>query len=175
MRIMHKNSEWNILLLNFLIVQISINYIDGVVISMLVSKVVDRGVETRFDQTKYYKIGICCFSAKHVAFRRKSKDGLARNWDNVSKWGDMFIHGLLFQWANTIRNPAKRVDLVQADLIIISLIINLFSPWCTEKLSSCNLLWKLLNIDWLQKTNMKWFDPWVMRISEHNQRCPPAD
>jgi hypothetical protein len=121
---MYKNSEWNILLLNFLIEtevpgenhrpaishwqtlshnvvhltlngiqthisgwslwymyiyqwQISINCIDGVVISMLVSSAVDRGVEPRFDQTKYCKIGICCFSAKHVAFRRKSEDGLA--------------------------------------------------------------------------------------------------
>jgi hypothetical protein len=48
-------------------------------------------------QTKDYKIGICCFSAKHAALRRKSKDWLAQNQDNVSKWGDMFIHGLLFQ------------------------------------------------------------------------------
>jgi hypothetical protein len=29
-------------------------------------------------------IGICCFSAKHAALRRKSKDWLARNQDNVS-------------------------------------------------------------------------------------------
>jgi len=31
------------------------------------------------------KIGICCFSSKHTAIRRKSKDWLARNWDNVSE------------------------------------------------------------------------------------------
>jgi len=36
-------------------------------------------------------------SAKHTALRRKSKDFLARNWDNVSQWGDMSICGLLFQ------------------------------------------------------------------------------
>jgi hypothetical protein len=47
--------------------------------------------------TDCYRIGICCFSAKHTAFRRKSKDWLARNQDNVSEWGDMSIHGLLFQ------------------------------------------------------------------------------
>jgi hypothetical protein len=29
-------------------------------------------------QTKDYKIGICCFSVKHSALRRKSKDWLAR-------------------------------------------------------------------------------------------------
>jgi hypothetical protein len=39
----------------------------------------------------FYKIGICCFSTKHVALRRKSKDGLARNQDIVSEWGDMSI------------------------------------------------------------------------------------
>jgi len=42
-------------------------------------------------QTKDYKIGICCFSAKHEALRRKSKDWLARNQDNVSEWGDMSV------------------------------------------------------------------------------------
>jgi len=38
-----------------------------------------------------YKIGICCFSTKHAALRRKSKDWLARNQDNMSEWGDMSI------------------------------------------------------------------------------------
>jgi hypothetical protein len=46
---------------------------------------VDRGLEPRSDQTKDYKIGMCCFSAKHAALRRKSKDWLARNQDNVSQ------------------------------------------------------------------------------------------
>ena len=51
----------------------------------------------RLQQTKDYKIGICCFSAKHAALRRKSKDWLARNHNNVSEWNDMSTHGLLFQ------------------------------------------------------------------------------
>jgi hypothetical protein len=42
-------------------------------------------------QSKDYKIGICCFSAKHAASRRKNKDWLARNQDNVSEWSDIFI------------------------------------------------------------------------------------
>jgi hypothetical protein len=58
---------------------------------------VDRVFEPRSGQTKDYKIGICCSSGKHAALRRKSKDWLAWNQDNVSEWGDMFIHGLLFQ------------------------------------------------------------------------------
>jgi hypothetical protein len=64
---------------------------------LLASSVVDRGFDPRSGQTKDDKIGICCFSAKHVALRRKSKDWLPRNQDNVSEWGDMSIHGLLFQ------------------------------------------------------------------------------
>jgi len=49
-------------------------------------------------QAKDYKLGICCFSAKHATLRRKSKDWLALNQDNVSVWDDMSIHGLLSQW-----------------------------------------------------------------------------
>jgi hypothetical protein len=36
-------------------------------------------------------------SAKYAAVRRKNKDWLAWNRDNVSEWGDMSICGLLFQ------------------------------------------------------------------------------
>ena len=71
-------------------------------VSVLTSSAVDRGFEPRSGQTKDYKIGMCCFSAKHAVLRRKSKDWLARNQDNVSEWGDMSIRGLLFQRANTI-------------------------------------------------------------------------
>jgi hypothetical protein len=66
-------------------------------VSVLTSSWVDGGFEPRSGQTKDYKIGICCFSAKHAALRRKSKDWLARNQNNVSEWSDMSIHGLLFQ------------------------------------------------------------------------------
>ena len=62
---------------------------------MLVVSAVDRGFEPQSGQTKDYKIGICCFSAKHAALKRKSKDWLARNQDNVSEGGDMSIHGIV--------------------------------------------------------------------------------
>jgi hypothetical protein len=39
--------------------------------------------KTRSGQSKDRKIGICCFSAKHAALRRKSKDWLARNQDKL--------------------------------------------------------------------------------------------
>ena len=69
----------------------------GVIVSVLASSVVDRGFESRSGQTKDYNIGICSFSAKHAALRRKSKDWLARNEDNVSEWSDMSARRLLFQ------------------------------------------------------------------------------
>jgi predicted LPLAT superfamily acyltransferase len=43
------------------------------------------------------------YNAKHAELRRKSKDWLLRNQDNVSEWSDMYIHGLLFPLANTIK------------------------------------------------------------------------
>jgi hypothetical protein len=62
-----------------------LNRIGGVIVSVLASHVVARGLELRSGQTKDYKIGICCFSPKREAIRRKSKDGLAHNQD-VSEW-----------------------------------------------------------------------------------------
>ena len=80
----------------FGIFQFSTNRISGVMVSVLVSSAVHHGFELRWGQTKDYKIGICCFSAKYAALRRKSKDGLAQNQDNVSEWGDISIRRLLF-------------------------------------------------------------------------------
>ena len=74
----------------------NVDCIGGVMVSVLAWNAVDRGFEPRSGQTKDYLIGICCFTAKHAALRRKRKDWLARNQDNVSQWGDMSIRGLLF-------------------------------------------------------------------------------
>ena len=57
----------------------------------------DRGFTPGSVQTIEYKIGMCCFSAKHAALRRKRKDWLALNQNNVSEWIDMSTRGLLFQ------------------------------------------------------------------------------
>ena len=73
------------------------NRIGGVMISVLASSVVDRRFEPRSGQTKDYRIDMCCFSAKHTAVRRKNKDWLARNQNNVSEWSDMSTRKLLFQ------------------------------------------------------------------------------
>jgi hypothetical protein len=67
-----------------------VNRIAGVMVSVLASSAVDRGLEHRSGQTKDYKISICCFSAKHTsALRSKSKDWLGWNQSNVSEWSDI--------------------------------------------------------------------------------------
>jgi hypothetical protein len=53
-------------------------------VSVLASSAVDRVFDPQLGQTKDYKIGICCFSAKDAALRSKSNDWLAWNQDNVS-------------------------------------------------------------------------------------------
>jgi hypothetical protein len=60
----------------------SINCICRIMVSVLASSAVDREFEPRSGQTKDYNIVICCFSAKHAALRRKSKDWLT--WDRTS-------------------------------------------------------------------------------------------
>jgi hypothetical protein len=66
-------------------------------VSVLASSAIYRGFKPRSGQTKDYTIGICCFSAKHAALRRKSKDWFARNQNNVFEWSDISTRGLLFQ------------------------------------------------------------------------------
>ena len=58
-------------------------------VSVLASSAVDREFEPQSGQTKHYKIGICCITAKHASLRSKSKTWLARNQNNVSEWSDM--------------------------------------------------------------------------------------
>jgi hypothetical protein len=67
------------------------NRIGGVVASALASSAVDRGFEPQSGHTHENKIGICCFTAKHAAFRRKSKDWLARNQDKVCPSGATYL------------------------------------------------------------------------------------
>jgi hypothetical protein len=66
-------------------------------VGVFVSSAVDHEFHSQPGQTKDYKIGIYCFFDKHAALRRKNKDWLACNQDYVPEWGDMSIHGLLFQ------------------------------------------------------------------------------
>ena len=45
-------------------------------VRMLASIAVDRGLEPPSGQTNDYKIGICCFSAKHTAHSKQRLVGL---------------------------------------------------------------------------------------------------
>lgn len=72
------------------------------------------------------EMGIYCFSSKRKTLRRKNKDLLARNGDNVSKWGNISIHRLLFQFASTTKIQLTLLVKYKDHLIIFSLKINLF-------------------------------------------------
>ena len=61
--------------------------IRGVMVGMLALSTIDLG--SSVGHTKEYKIGIYCFSAKHAALRRKSKEWLAQNQNNVSELSNM--------------------------------------------------------------------------------------
>ena len=82
-------------------------------VSVFASSAVDREFESRSGHTKDNKIGICYFSTKHAALRRKSKDWLAQNQNNVYEWSDMSTRRMLFQWASTIK--IQRVGLEQSE------------------------------------------------------------
>jgi hypothetical protein len=114
-------------------ISILFSRIGGVIVSVLLSSAVDHGFEPRSGQTKDYKIGICCLSAKHATLRRKSKDWLAWNEDNVSEWGDMSICRLLFRWASTIKiaelGLANNHSITQFVFCLLSRI-NLFLLFC---------------------------------------------
>ena len=77
--------------------------IGSVIVSVLASSAVYRGFESRSGQTKDYQLVFVAYNAKHAELRRKSKDWLPRNQDNVSEWSNMYICGLWFLLANTIK------------------------------------------------------------------------
>jgi hypothetical protein len=66
---------------------IQLNHISSLVVSVLVSNVVDRGFDARSGQGKDYKIGICCFFVKRAAVIGSNRIYLlARNRNNVPEW-----------------------------------------------------------------------------------------
>jgi hypothetical protein len=59
---------------------------------VLASSAVDRGIESWSGQTKDYKIGICCFSAKHAALRSKIKDNVIRTLARIVQLSIVSLH-----------------------------------------------------------------------------------
>ena len=56
------------------------NRVSGVIVGMLTSSAVDRGVGPQSGKSQDCKIGICCFSTKHAALRNRerAKTGLLK-------------------------------------------------------------------------------------------------
>ena len=112
----------------------TVNHISGEIVGVLASSgVVVRRFKPWKGQTKDYNIGICCFSAKHAAKRRKSTE-----WSTQNQWGNTSIRGLLFQWTSSIKKPTKCVGLVQSEPQHLT-EYNLFSPWYSWKIAELAL------------------------------------
>jgi hypothetical protein len=74
------------------------NHVCGVIVSVFVSNVIDRGPKVKHKTMKFVFA-----PSPRSTFRYKSEDSLARNQNNVSEWSDVCTRGLLFQLANTIK------------------------------------------------------------------------
>ena len=88
--------------------------IDGVMVSVLASSAVDRGFEPWSGSTKDFNIDICCFSAKHSTFRRKNKDWLDRNQNNVFRVEQHVYPRIVVSVNSHYKNPTQRVGLEQS-------------------------------------------------------------
>jgi hypothetical protein len=77
--------------------------IGEVIVSLFALSAVDYWFQPWSIQTKHYTIGMCYFSAKYAALRRKRKDWFALNHENVSERSDMPTQGLLYQWDSTMK------------------------------------------------------------------------
>ena len=78
----------------------AIQPIDGVIVCMLASNAVVCGYAPRLGQANDYKIGICCFFAKHIDLRRKSKYCLAQNQNN--EWGHIRMCWSSSKWISSL-------------------------------------------------------------------------
>ena len=127
-------------------------------VGVFASTATDCGYELRSCQTIEYKIGICCFSAKNAALRRKSKYWLARNQNNVSEWSDISTQWLLLahiakgnmSFYHHLAAVVRRLSFVVCrPLPIHILIFSSETPQPKEVKLSSKHLWKVLCNDYL--------------------------
>ena len=64
-------------------------------VSVLASSALDHWLEPQLGQAKDYKIGICRFSGKHAALRKKNKDWLAQNQNKVFSSKRDYNHAMI--------------------------------------------------------------------------------
>jgi hypothetical protein len=114
---------------------------------VLASSAADRGFEPRSGQANDYTIGICCFFVKHKALRRKSKDLLAMNRDNVSEFSDISTRGQLFQWASTICWSSTKTYWLWIRILCQSLVTFPPADSCFSQLAL--LCWSSTKTYWL--------------------------
>jgi hypothetical protein len=91
-------------------------------------------------------------TSTNKAERSKSKDWLARNQYNVSEWSDMSIHGLLLQWASTIK--------IQLSVLVARTVVAVFVWQLDLQLPLQSVLITTddmsLNLDQSEVYNIRW-------------------
>ena len=132
------------------------------VVSVLASIVITRGFEPRSVQTRLLNWYLLLLHKSHSIKEKEQRFVMC----NVSVWGDMCIRGLLFQWASNIKIQQSVLVLYKADLIIISLKINLFSPW-----HSCKIVELALNNNHSLTTDPFFYDIFVRLQWKSNCTC----
>ena len=84
-------------------------------------------------QVKPKTMKLVCVASTQSTQHYRERAKTVWNQDNVSKWRDMSTCWLLFQWASTMKIQLSVLAWNKADLIIISMKINFFSPWYSWK------------------------------------------
>lgn len=112
---------------------IFVHFLEKHLVIVLALNAADCWFDLGSSRTKNNNIGICCFSAQHVALRRTIKEWLSRTQNNVPDWRDISTRVLLIQWSGIAR------WLVQSGHHYHLIDCNLSSPSYTWKIDHVGL------------------------------------